>query len=98
MTLTWPLVKASFIAKVQTVHAVDTGLRDRHTDGFALDKAIVKGSFIAKVHTVHAVAAGLRDRHSNGFALEKAIVKASFRAKVHTVDADLRETHKWVCP
>ena len=60
-------------------------MRDRHTDGFALDKAIVKASFIAKVHTVHAVDAGLRDRHTDGIALEKAIAKASFIAKVHTV-------------
>ena len=59
MTLTRLLVKASFIAKFHRVHAVDNGLRDRHTDGFALDKAIVKASFIAKVHTVHSVNAGL---------------------------------------
>ena len=39
LTLTRLLVKASFIAKVHTVHAVDTGLRDRHTDGFDPDKA-----------------------------------------------------------
>ena len=67
LTLTRLLVKASFIAKVHTVHAVDAGLRDRHTDGIALEKAIAKASFIAKVHTVHAVDtvdAGLRDKHT----------------------------------
>ena len=32
------LVRASFIAKVHTVHAVHAGLRERHTDGFAPDK------------------------------------------------------------
>ena len=37
--LTWPLVKASLIAKVHAVDAVDAvdaGLRDRHAEGFAL--------------------------------------------------------------
>ena len=37
--LTWPSVKAIFIVKVHTVHTVNAGLRDRHTDGFAPDKA-----------------------------------------------------------
>ena len=79
LPLTWLLVKASFIAKVHTVHAVDAGLRDRHTDGFALEKAIIKESFTAKVHTVHAVDAGLRDRHSNGFALlREGYIKSKF--------------------
>ena len=37
------LVRASFIVKVQTVHA---GLRERHTDGFATDKVfLVKSKF-----------------------------------------------------
>ena len=45
LPLTRLLVKASFIAKVHTVHAVDAGLRDRHTDGFAPDKAFSKSEF-----------------------------------------------------
>ena len=55
MPLTKLLVKVSFIAKVDTVHAVHTGLRDRHTDGFAL---FLKASFIVEVRTVQAVNAG----------------------------------------
>ena len=53
-------------------------MRDRHTDGIALEKAIVKASFIAKVHTVHAVDAGLRDRHTDGFDPDKAFSKSKF--------------------
>ena len=43
--LTWPLVKASFIAKVHTVDAVDAGLRDRHTEGFSPYMAFGKSEF-----------------------------------------------------
>ena len=39
------LVKASFIAKVHTVHAVDAGLRDRQTDKFAPYIAFIKSEF-----------------------------------------------------
>ena len=39
------ILKASFITKVHTVHAVDAGLRDRHTDGFAPDMAVSKSKF-----------------------------------------------------
>ena len=43
--LTWPLVKASFIAKVHAVDAVDAGLRDRHTEGFSPYMAFGKRKF-----------------------------------------------------
>ena len=43
-----PLVKASFIAKVHAVdavEAVDAGLRDRHTEGFSPYMAFGKSEF-----------------------------------------------------
>ena len=39
------LVKASFIAKVHTVHAVDAGFRVRHIDVFSPDMAFSKSKF-----------------------------------------------------
>ena len=56
--LTWPLVKASLIAKVHAVDAVDTVLRDRHTEGFSPYMTFSKSEFIAEVHAVDAVDAG----------------------------------------
>ena len=80
--LTWPLVKAIFIAKVDTVHTVDACLRDRHTGGFspymAQTRLLVIASFIAKVDTVHTVDAGLRDRHTEGFSPYKAFSNRKF--------------------
>ena len=80
MPQTRHLVIASFIAKVDTVHTVDAGLRERHTEGFSPYMAFSKASFIAKVDTVHAVDAGLRDRHTEGFSPYMAFSKSEFHS------------------
>ena len=63
MSLHRALRKASFIAKVHTVHSVHTALSDRHRDGLVLSLSIEESSFIAKMHTVHTVHTAFRDRH-----------------------------------